>query len=71
MQCTLVSFQITPEALWLTTRFSYIRKKFYKKMSIKNSKTLENVKKNFQAQMPELQFLKMLIFHRALFKSQN
>ena len=51
--------------------FSYIRKKFYKKMSIKNSKTLENVKKNFQAQMPELQFLKMLIFHRALFKSQN
>ena len=39
-------------------------------MSLKNSKTLGKCSENLQPQMPELQFLKMLIFPRALSKLQ-
>ena len=35
-------------------------------MSLKNPKTLRKCKENLQPQMPELQFLKMLIFPSAL-----
>ena len=47
-------------SLCLTTRF------FHKKMSLKNPKTLRKSKENLQPQMSELQFLKTLIFPRAL-----
>ena len=39
---------------------------FYKKISLKNAKTLRKCKENIQPQMPELKFLKTLIFPRAL-----
>ena len=35
-------------------------------MSLKNTKTLRKCQENLQPQMPELQFLKTLIFPRAL-----
>ena len=35
-------------------------------MSLKNPKTLKNCYENLQSQMPELQFLKTLIFPGAL-----
>ena len=35
-------------------------------MSLKNPKTLRKCYENFQPQMPDLQFLKTLIFARAL-----
>ena len=35
-------------------------------MSLKNAKTLRNCYENLQPQMPELQFLKTLIFPKAL-----
>ena len=35
-------------------------------MSLKNSKTLRKCEENLQPQIPELQFLKTLIFRRAL-----
>ena len=35
-------------------------------MSLKNPKTLKNFYENLQSQMPELQFLKTLIFPGAL-----
>ena len=38
--------------------------KMYKKISLKNSKTLKCLK-NLEPQMPDLQFLKKLIFPRA------
>ena len=48
-----------------TARFFY-KKIFYKKLSLKNPKTLRKYFKNRQPQMAELQFLKPLIFPRAL-----
>ena len=42
------------------------KKNFYKKMSLKNPKTLRKYLENLQPQVPEPQFLKMLIFLRAL-----
>ena len=47
------------------TRFFY-KKNFYKKMSLKNPKTLRKCKENLQPQMAELQFSKTLIFPGAL-----
>ena len=41
-------------------------KTFYKKMSLKNPKTLKKCYENLQPQTPELQFSKTLIFPRAL-----
>ena len=35
---------------------------FYQKMSLKNPKTLRKYEENLQPQMPELQFIKTLIF---------
>ena len=52
------------------TRFSY-QKKFYQKMSLKNTKALRKRKENLQPQMPKLKFLKTLVFPRALQKLQN
>ena len=46
--------------------FCFYKKNFYKKMSFRNPKTLRKCYKNFQPQMPHLQFLKALIFARAL-----
>ena len=40
-------------------------------MSLKNPKTLRKFQENFQPQIPELQFLKTLIFARTLLKLQN
>ena len=42
------------------------KKNFYKKMSPKNPKTLRKCSENLQPQMPEVQFLKTLIFTRTL-----
>ena len=42
------------------------KKNFYKKMSLKNPKNLRKCEENLQPQIPELQFLKTLIFLRAL-----
>ena len=47
------------------TRFLY-KKHFYQKMSLQNYKTLRICFKNLQPQMLELQFLRTLIFPRAL-----
>ena len=44
----------------------FYEKIFYQKMSLKNAKTLRNCQENLRLQMPELQFLKALIFPRAL-----
>ena len=52
------------------TNFFY-KKIFYKKMSLKNPKTLRKCWENLQPQMPKLKILKMLIFPRALQKLQN
>ena len=49
------------------THVSFFDKKnFYKKMSLKNPKTLRQCLENLQPQMPELQFLKIMIAPRAL-----
>ena len=40
-------------------------------MSLKNPKTLRKCYENLQPQVPELQFLKMLIVPRVLLKLQN
>ena len=40
-------------------------------MSLKNPKTFRTLSENIQPQMPEQQFLKALIFPRALEKFQN
>ena len=53
------------EIFW--ENYVFVSKKyFYKKMSLKNLKTLRKCWGNLQPQMPKLQFLKMLIFPRAL-----
>ena len=44
----------------------FYKKIFYKKMSLKNLKILRKCQENLQPQMPGLQFLKTLIFTRAL-----
>ena len=44
---------------------------FYKKMDLKELKTLRKFLKNLQPQIPELQFLKALIFLRAFYMLQN
>ena len=46
-------------------------KYFYRKMSLKSPKTLRKCEENLQPQMPELQFLRALIFSRTLWKLQN
>ena len=46
-------------------RFFY-RKIFYKKMSLKNPKTFRKCQENVRPQIPELEFLKTLIFTRVL-----
>ena len=51
------------------TIFFYIN--FYKKMSLKNPKTLKKMLRKSPAEMPELQFLKTLIFPSALSKLKN
>ena len=48
-----------------TFNFFFLLEK-YKIMSLKNPKTLKNCYENLQSQMPELQFLKTLIFPGAL-----
>ena len=53
------------------TRFFFYQKNFYKKMSLKKPKTLKKCLKNLQPQMAKLNFLKTLIFPRALQKLQN
>ena len=40
-------------------------------MSVRNPKPLRKCIENLQPQKPELQFLKMLIFARALYQLQN
>ena len=52
------------------TRFFY-KKNFYQKITLKNPKALRKGWENLQLLMPELQFLKTLIFPRALSKLQN
>ena len=49
----------------------FYKEKFYKKMGLKNPKTLRKCLENPQPQMPELKFLKTLIFPRDLQKLQN
>ena len=44
---------------------------FYKKMDLKDLKTLRKFLKNLQPQIPELQFLKTLIFRRAFYMLHN
>ena len=51
-------------AVSVNTSFFY-KKIFYKKMSLKNPKTLRKCEENFQSQMPGLQFVKMVIVPRA------
>ena len=43
-----------------------LKKNIYKKMSLKNPKPLRKCYENLQPQMPELQFLKTLVFPRPL-----
>ena len=58
--------------LFLQNKYLFFCKKdFYKKMSLKNPKTVRKCSENLQPQMPEVQFLKALIFPRALFLLQN
>ena len=52
------------------TRFFYERK-IYKKMILKNPKTLRKYEENIQPQKPKLKFLKTLIFPRTPQKIQN
>ena len=56
----------------LVTNYAFFYKKyFYDKMKLKNPETLRKCWENLQPQMPELQFLKALIFPRVLGKLQN
>ena len=47
------------------------KKNFYKEASLKSMKTLRKCLDNLQSEMPDLQFLKTLIFTRAVLKSEN
>ena len=49
----------------------FSKKIFCKVMNLKNPKTFRTLSENIQPQMPEQQFLKVLIFPRALEKFQN
>ena len=44
----------------------YMRKFFYEKMSLKIPETVRKCSENLQPQMSELQFLKTLIFAKAM-----
>ena len=44
----------------------FYKKKFWKKMSLKNLKILRKCQENLQPQMPELQYLKTLKFRKFL-----
>ena len=50
----------------ITIHVLFYEKNFYKKMSLKNPKTLTKCEENLQPQMPYLQLLKTLIFARFL-----
>ena len=57
---------IIDENTTINTFFFKKKKFFYKKTRLKNPKTYRKCYENLQPQMPELKFLKTLIFPRAL-----
>ena len=48
-----------------------LKNNFYEEINLKNPKTLRKCKNFLRPQMPELRFLKTLIFPKALLKLQN
>ena len=53
-------------AVLLYNTFDLLEKNLHKKMSLKNPRNLRKGYENLQPRMPELQFVKTLIFRRTL-----